>query len=201
MNVNCVIHTELQQGSDRWFEVRKGKCSSSESKSLYAAKKGFETYMIQKEAELHLQVIEPGASSFAMDRGKELEPIARDLFIQEKLLDVVEVGFVERPDLNAGWSPDGLVMSGEVDIISGIEIKCRNAVNHYRVFKEGIDMPTYQQMQFAMAITDIPMMYFVAYNPDFDPEFQLYIQEVPVSNDLAMQTILLLKKVKQEIGL
>ena len=61
-------------------------------------------------------------------------------------------------------------------------------------------MPTYQQMQFAMAITDIEMMYFIAYNPDFKPDYQLFIREVPRSDNLAMQTIMLLKKVQQTIG-
>lgn len=204
MNKQCVIHDELQQGSDAWFEARKGKCSSSEvSKGLLAAKKGHETYKIQKEAELFLEVIEPGGTSYMMERGKELEPIARDLFQQEWLQKVIEVGGVSRDDLNAFWSPDGLIKlntRSPHQLYHGVEIKCRNAVNHYRVIKEGIDQPTYEQCQFAMAITDMEMMYFVAFNPDFVDGKKLYVEEIHRDPELAESMCELLLQVKNEIG-
>lgn len=204
MNEQCIIHTDLVQGSDEWFDLRKGVCTGSEaSKGLLAAKKGHATYRLQKEAELHLQIMEPGYSNSAMERGTELEPLARDEFKQQMLLPVEEVGFIHRPDLNAGFSPDGLiplVTRSPHQLYHGIEIKCRNAVNHYRVFKEGIDQPTYEQIQFGMAITGIEKFYFVAYNPDFNPEYQMYIEEVLRDDELSEAMIELLLSIKEEIG-
>jgi len=200
MNKQCELFYELQQGSDEWFDTRRSVCTSSEVGGLYAAKKGFETYLVQKEAERYLAYMDPSFVSEAMKRGTELEPIARDIFQKEQLLSVKECGFVLRKDLNAGWSPDGIICLPD-DKFYAIEIKCRNVVNHYRVFKEGIDMPTYQQMQFAMAITDIPMMYFVAYNPDFIASHQMFIQKIEISRELQANTLRLLKIVKEKIGL
>lgn len=198
MDENCVIHSELKQGTDEWLKVRAGKCTSSE-KGLTAGKVGFATYLIQKEAELFLEVFEEGYVSDAMQDGTELEPIARELFAEKYLLEVEEVGFVERADLNAGWSPDGLIRQ-DGKVVSAIEVKCRKTVGHYRVLKEGLDAPTYNQMQFAMAITGLEYMYFVGYNPDFVEDKRLHIIKIDRSKAVATSIIAALKFVKKEIG-
>jgi hypothetical protein len=195
MNENCVIH-DIPQGTEAWRMLRKGLVTGSE-RGLFAAKTGFETYVLQKEAERFLNVIEHGYTSPAMENGTELEPIARDIFAQKQLVEIEVPGFISRIDLNAGFSPDGLFDNRT----KGIEIKCRNAVNHYRVLKEGLDVPTYQQIQFAMAITDIELFYYVGFNPDFVEDKQMVIIEVPRSEAVSTQILGLIALVKQRIGL
>ena len=198
INEKCIVHDDIDQKTDEWFKLKAGKCSSSE-KGLLAAKKGFETYLIQKEAELHLAVFEDGYTSKAMNDGIELEPIARDIFAEKYLLDIIEAGFVERPDLNAGWSPDGLIMNGN-EVVSGIEVKCRGTVGHYRVIKEGLDQATLDQMQFAMALTDLPYMYYIGYNPNFKEEHQLIVLKIKRIEVVCKMLKVLMLDVKNKIS-
>lgn len=199
INEKCIVHDDIDQKTDEWFKVKAGKCSSSE-KGLMAAKRGFETYLIQKEAELHLAVFEDGYKSKAMNDGVELEPIARDIFAEKYLVDIIEVGFVERTDLNAGWSPDGLIMEND-KVVSAVEIKCRETVGHYRVIKEGLDEATINQMQFAMALTDIPYMYYIGYNPNFNEDKQLIVLKVKRKEVVSKMFRVLMLDVKKKIGL
>ena len=111
------IHKELEQGSEEWHEVRKGKMTASNATSIGNCGKGLETYtkeIVRKE--LSSRVDDYTNKDF--DRGHELEPIAREMYELEKDVKVEQVGFIELNEL-VGCSPDGLV--GED---GGTEIKC-----------------------------------------------------------------------------
>ena len=68
-----------------------------------------------------------------MDRGNELEPIARDMYELEKGFEVEQVGYIE-PDNDelVLVSPDGLVEDDGM-----IEIKSVNDANHFALILEG----------------------------------------------------------------
>lgn len=54
-----------------------------------------------------------GITTAAMERGTELESVARDLYKAETFNDIREVGFVDYESLRAGCSPDGVLYHEE----------------------------------------------------------------------------------------
>lgn len=120
---------EIIQGSREWFEIRRGKFTSSEIYRLLsepkdaAAKKkgelseGAKTYVLEKVHEELTGEIESSFDSAATVWGVQNEPLARTWYEKLTGLEVKEVGFTTVSD-SFGGSADGLV--GEN---GGIEIK------------------------------------------------------------------------------
>lgn len=128
------IHNH-EQGSPEWHKVRAGIPTASKMKDLFTAShalpKGTNKTMLNYAAEmaadhvsgLVLSSIEGFQGNSVMDRGHELEPVARNeyAFIVDE--EVQQVGFITNH--GCGCSPDGLV--GDV---GGLEIKCLLAKAH-----------------------------------------------------------------------
>jgi len=105
------------------------------------------------------------ASQF-MDRGTQMEPLARKWYSMERDVDVQEVGLVLRDDKMAGASPDGLV--GEHGTI---EIKCPSAATHVGYLLDGgAGLRGYfAQVQGALWLTGRAWSDIVSYNPAMPP--------------------------------
>lgn len=144
----------------------KGKLSDTAESSLY--KKVLE-YLGESVADSY--------KSIAMERGNELEPIARTEYIGETFNDVKEVGFVDLEWLHAGCSPDGVIYGtytvnanrksideGQIERI--IEIKCPEIKNYLKMAKGDIPSLYECQMQYNMFITGAKSCDFVIYHPD-----------------------------------
>ena len=195
-NKDLIVY-DMEQGTPEWFAVRMGVCTGSEAATgLMAAKRGYETYLIQKESELHLQFVEPGYESSDMKRGKELEPLALARFEHDELKETELYGFILNKKLNAGCSPDAWIPSEK----AGVEIKCLNSTNHYRAFKTGIDKKEYAQVMHAMAVTGAKKWYIVHFHPDFKPDYQLHVEVIDAEEDVIKTIKILLMDVKNKIG-
>lgn len=117
------------QGSKEWYEIRRGKFTSSEIYRLMSdpkdstAKKngelsdGAKTYVLEKVHETLTGELESSFDSVATVWGVQNEPLARTWYEKLTGLEVKEVGFTTVSD-SFGGSADGLV--GED---GGIEIK------------------------------------------------------------------------------
>lgn len=163
----------IQQGTEEWLAQRRGKLTASNFSKLMGIKALGETgltYIKEVVAEQYMWYFEQGYVSEAMQRGKDLEPIARERYELETMNTVQEVGFIELNEY-IGGSPDGLV--GED---GGIEIKCYGSKKHLEILvsneipKEAVD-----QMQGLMYITNRKWWDFVSFNPDFVEGKQLMI--------------------------
>lgn len=110
----AVIHRGIEQGSALWFDLRKGIATASEFEGLM--KKGRDgkspsatrrTYMLQLAGEVLTG--EPPENFFSIytERGKQLEPEARDLYAMLTDSEPEQVGFITNH--GAGCSPDSLV--------------------------------------------------------------------------------------------
>lgn len=108
----------------------------------------------------------------AMQRGIDLEPVARTEYEMRHGVMVIETGFVPHPTLdNVGASPDGLV--GDDGLI---EIKCPETWNHLEVMQTGEIPPQYiAQMQLQMECTGRGWCDFVSYD-DRLPEHLAYFE-------------------------
>lgn len=121
-----IIDRNLIQGTPEWHNARIGspgassfdKIITSTGKSSTQRKK----YMHQLAGEILLGAKEESYKNAIMERGTELEPIARELFEKEMNLGVEEVGIIYPDDFMRDYhvSPDGLIINQN----KGLEIKC-----------------------------------------------------------------------------
>ena len=156
------IYEELEQGSEEWFEIRRGKMTASHANTIKANGKGLDTYCIDKAVEVFSEEREEHISNVHTRRGNELEPIAKAYYEERKGVEVKEIGFAEYNDY-VGVSPDGLV--GDDGLI---EIKCPAGKGYlYALLGSDIKPEYYDQMQMQMLVMNREWCDFVQFNPNF----------------------------------
>lgn len=113
---------DCEQGSDEWFKARLGVPSASNFSAILAKGEGKtrRSYMNRLAAEIITGEVGESFQSQAMERGKQMEDEARDLYAFIHDAPLQRVGFV----LNGpkGASPDSLVGTA-----GGLEIKTQRA--------------------------------------------------------------------------
>jgi len=174
-NPNVIV-----QGTDEWFAARRGKVTASRVADVMArTKSGFAASRSNYKAELLLEILTNttavGFVSEAMKWGTEQEPNARALYASTIFDPVVEVGFVDHPDiLGAGCSPDGLV--GDDGLV---EIKCPNTATFLEIFlTDNIPQKWLTQIQMQLDCTGRKWCDFVCYDPRMPEGGQIYVQRV-----------------------
>ena len=188
---NIAQHLESGEANPDWLALRAGKFSGSDFNQYMAiVEKG--KLSDTAETALHKKVLSGIGEVFdsykseSMERGNELEPLARQAYMCETFADVQEVGFVDWEHLRAGCSPDGVIYGADGQIEKIIEIKCPEIVNYLRYAESASKIPALYktQMQMQMLITGAKSCDFVAYHPgmrliihtiDADSEYQAKI--------------------------
>jgi putative phage-type endonuclease len=165
------------QCTDDWFADRLGKVTASRVADILArTKSGPSASRANYAAELVAERLTgrraEGFTSAAMQRGTDLEPLARDSYSFMTGNKVVEVGFVSHPTIAmTGASPDGLI-----DDDGLVEIKCCGAARHIAVLKGDPAEDRYvKQMLWQMACTGRQWCDLAYYNPDLPTELQLKV--------------------------
>ena len=165
----------MKQGTDEWRNARLGKVTASRiadimGKTKTGYKAARKNYMAQLICERLTGKAEEDFKSAPMQRGNDLEPVARAVYIIETGRDVEETGMVEHLAIAmSGASPDGLVDSDGL-----IEIKCPNTATHIDFLRSGEPKPEYMlQMLWQMACTGRQWCDFVSYD-DRLPEHLAY---------------------------
>ena len=174
-----LIYREVEQGTDAWLELRKGKVTASRVADVMAKTKtgvsaSRANYMIELALQRVTGVIEPSYKNDAKAYGTANEQTARTAFEVAHNVFVDQVAFVDHPTIpNFGCSPDGIV--GD----SLLEIKCpyQSAI-HWSYFKDGCPSKYYTQIQAQMSCTGAKSVWFVSYDGRMPPRSQLYIEEV-----------------------
>ena len=152
----------LQQGSEEWHQLRLGKLTASKAQPIATAGKGLETLCFEKVAELLTGKAPEGYTNADMERGNELEEMARNSYEMETGIVAKEVGFVEESEY-VGCSPDGLI--GDEGML---EIKCPNDKNFTIYLYDGkVDKQYYWQMQMQMLVAGRKWVDYVVFNPNF----------------------------------
>lgn len=158
---NMKIHN-LEQGTEEWFNVRKGKMTASNAYTISVAGKGLDTYIRTVVADLFASHKEEGYKSKAMERGNELESQAKSIYELSNNIDIVNVGFIEHSEY-VGCSPDGLIGDD-----GGIEIKCVNNRDYFQLLLgEKPDASYTWQVQMCLMLTGRKWWDLVYYNPAF----------------------------------
>lgn len=182
------IH-DLEQGSDEWFALRKGRLTASQYDKVFNQKTlklnnataikhmdGMLAELYYKEKDLI--TFKP---SWAMERGTRLEEVARIDFELREGIEVNEVGFVTNEAFgdHIGCSPDGLIDGGK----GGIEIKCPLPATHIKYHREGVLPKEYRaQVHGCMAVCEADYWWFTSYCPNFkDFTLKVYRDEYTAS--------------------
>jgi len=152
----------IEQGTQEWLDLRKGKMTASHAQAISANGKGLGTYILELMAEYYSIAEKEHYTNEHIERGNELEGCARGIYELEYDIEVQEVGFVEL-DQYVGCSPDGLV--GEDGLI---EIKCPSDKKHFNfILNDKIDSAYVWQMQMQMLVTGRQWCDFVSFNPNY----------------------------------
>ena len=171
----------VQQGTDEWHELRRGKVTASRVADILAKTKtgpsaSRQNYLIELALQRTTKTIEPSYTNAAMEWGTQTEPQARVAYEVNTHNFVDQVAFIDHPTIAGfGCSPDGLVGKDGL-----IEIKCPNSATHWEYFKAKEPPKKYFiQMQAQMAVTGAKWCDFVSFDPRMPERSQLLIVNVP----------------------
>jgi len=157
---------KVEQKTPEWFALRlKYPLTASEAQAIGNQGKGLETLVWEKLAEKYSNADKEKYTNKDLERGVELEPLAREMYELETGNKVEQVGFITNEKISkvGGASPDGMMKNGLV------EIKCFEDKKHFQNIVNGLEIESQYmwQMQMQMLFTEKEWCDFVAYNPNF----------------------------------
>jgi len=165
---------EIPQGTPEWFQARLGCLTASRANDACAAETtaAYQNYLWQLVAERETKTVEESYVSADMERGSELEPLARAAYEVHTGTFVTQTGFWTHPEIKwFGASPDGLV--GDDGLI---EIKCPRTSTHLRYRSEGKVPTKYKrQMMCQLLCTGRKWVDFVSFDNRVRESKQLFI--------------------------
>lgn len=163
----------MDQRTDDWFAARLGSATASRMNDALAGPDtaARRNYLIQLVTERLTGQQQESFSSAAMQRGTDLEPVARMAY-EAKHGFVDKAGFYTHPDIKwFGASPDGLV--GDDGLV---EIKCPNSTTHVDYILEGKVPTKYKrQMMAQLACTGRKWCDFVSFDDRLPEHLQLFV--------------------------
>lgn len=134
------IYKDIEQGEPEWIAARCGVLTASQVGKLISptlkvanneTSRALTETIVAERLTGHVDLIHP---TFDMQRGSMDEPYARDLYREQKKVEVQEIGFATNTFGGhlLGASPDGLIGSD-----GGLEIKAPKAKTHLRTILAG----------------------------------------------------------------
>lgn len=166
----------IEQGSEGWFAQRLGKVTASRIKDVMAKTKSGpaatrKNYMMELLCQRLTGNREESYTNAAMQRGIDLEPLARSAYEVANDVFVTEAGFVVHPDYSdTGASPDGFI--GDDGLI---EIKCPNTAQHIACIQSGeYDKKYFWQMQHQIWCTGRDWCDFVSFDDRLPEPLQMF---------------------------
>lgn len=166
---------DVQQNSDEWLALRMGKATASNFACIMANDgRAFGEPAKAYALRIALEIAtgrrqENSYSNEHMERGHEQEPVAREMYQEQRFVDVSNGGFFCWGSY--GDSPDGLV-----GLDGGIEIKSVIDKTHYATLQRGSFDPAYKwQLIGHLDCTGRDWFDFVSYCEAFPEDKQLLI--------------------------
>ena len=143
----------IEQGSEEWHQSRLGKVTASrvydvmtKTKSGYGAAR--KNYMMELLCQRLTGNREEGFTNAAMQRGNDLEPMARGRYEIENDVLVIEEALIDHKTIEGfAASPDGMV--GDKGLL---EIKCPNTATHIDFIRTGKISARYQSQMTAQML-------------------------------------------------
>lgn len=147
----------IEQGSPEWHALRKNHIGSSDAPIIMNGEHfGRTPYKLWEEK---LGLSERKGVTSAMQRGTDLEPIARQLFM-DKMGETFFPATVKSSELDYTMaSLDGLNLTCTM----ALEIKCPNANDHEKAVSGSVPDKYMAQLQHTLAVTGLDMIYYFSY--------------------------------------
>lgn len=185
-----IRYNKIEQGTLDWFELRWGRIGGTASKGLFVKS---DTLLIDILSQ-RLEEFEPedGFTSDAMERGKELEPFAREYLNSYTGLEFKETGWLQslKNEL-LGISPDGITDCE----INAIETKCFGRKEHTRVLLLN-DIPKdniHQVLQYFTVNPKLENLYWLAFRPE---SVRHFIKHITLDSEIDLG---ITKKIEVEV--
>lgn len=164
------IHQGFLQGSEQWFELRRGRATASQfGRIITPAKAQYSAQAKGYMRDLLVECFTPDYAKFEgnkwTERGQELEPEARKAFEEHTGLVTEQVAFVTSEHWKhvVGCSPDSLIKDGG-EYVAGLELKCPSPYTHAAYIEEGVLPDEYKaQVHGGMAVTGLNQWHFFSF--------------------------------------
>lgn len=174
--IDGLITLDCEQGSEEWLQARLGIPTATGFENIVTATGKKSSAQIKYMAELIEESIiglqDESFKSRFMERGNQLEPLARSAYEFITGNAVTQVGGVyldENKEVMV--SPDGLIP----ELKKGLEIKCPKMSTHIRYLLEGgVPSEYIIQVQANLWVTGYATWDFVSYCPEYQKQ-PLYI--------------------------
>jgi putative phage-type endonuclease len=153
----------IDQNSDEWLSLRKGKITGSKLKNIVVSKGTGEKIGFYQLIADRLSIEDESESDNAMNRGHELEEKAIKEFEKMTGKKVKPAGmWISDDNENIACSPDGVISKTEA-----IEIKCLSASRHLEAYftQEIPKEYEYQALQYFIVNENLDKLYFCFYDP------------------------------------
>lgn len=186
--IDGLITLDCEQGSEEWLQARLGIPTATGFENIVTATGKKSSAQIKYMAELIEESIiglqDESFKSRFMERGNQLEPLARSAYEFITGNSVQQVGGVYLDENREVMvSPDGLIP----ELKKGLEIKCPKMSTHIRYLLEGGLPSEYViQVQANLWVTGYETWDFVSYCPEYQKQ-PLYI--FTAHRDLALMTV------------
>jgi len=162
------LYVDVEQGSDAWFEARRGIPTASNFKRILTAggrHSDSAPHYLRELLREHYHGRRPPEANGWMARGIELEPQARMVYEELTGVQVAQTGLVYLDEARTvAASPDGLIGAEGL-----LEIKCPMTQTHMS-YLESARVPAAHvpQVQGQLWVTGRRWCDFFSYHPNFD---------------------------------
>lgn len=150
---------ELIQGDPEWLQWRAGRITATDA-SVLMDLNPYKTLMELWQEKLSIR--SASEHNARMQRGHELEPIARKLFIEETGIEVSPICGEHDTDWWMAASFDGLSECKKIVC----EIKCPKMSTHQQALSKQIPDYYYAQCQHQLYVCGGDINYYTSYHPD-----------------------------------
>lgn len=176
------IIIDAEQRSEAWFEARLSRVTGSMAANVWDKTKkgervaGWTTYMDQLLAEALTGISADDVYvTRDMQRGIELEPVARNALARQLGVHIRETGFLAHKTIRAGSSLDGDID----DFRAVVELKCPKTTTHLRYIEANVVPDTYMgQGLHNLYVSGAEVLYFGSFDDRLPPHLQLFVKEV-----------------------
>jgi hypothetical protein len=198
---------EAEQRSPAWFQARLGRLTASDAgkmlaaiqKGEAAARRDLRTRLVVER--LTGQSAEDSFVNADMERGLELEPVARTSYEFATGANVMPIGFLQSVEHMAGCSPDGVIG----DMAGLVEIKCPRTARHLSYLRaNGIPSEHRPQLLHQLWVSGAAFVDFVSFDALMPERLQLCIvrlerDEAEIA-EYAKKALAFLKEVESELS-
>jgi putative phage-type endonuclease len=174
----------LEQGTKEWLNWRTTVITATDCPSILGSSPWQTKYKCWQRK---LGLVEEQKSNFAMEEGKRLEPLARDLFIKETGINMLPI-VIESTDYEfLGASLDGISDCRRFIL----EIKCGGEELYEKALRSEIPDYYRDQMQHQLLVTNAELCYYVVYSKkhkeivimELKPDPEFIVKFLPIARE------------------